>query len=109
MSIQTPIGVYSSRRLSQGGCDCGNHCRAVLSHKFDGRVKEMLQWLDGFLSYAKSEDELFTNIESFLTVCKEIRLEVNAEKSTLFANEVQFCGRISSQQSVQYHLGTSTP
>ena len=103
MSIQTPLGVYSSRRLLQGGSDSGNHFQAVLSHKFDGRVKKMLQWLDDFLFYAQSEEELFTNIESFLQICKEIGLKLHAEKSTLFANEVQFCGRIISRQGVQYH------
>ena len=103
MSIQTPIGVYSSRRLLQGGSDSGNHFQAVLSHKFDGRVNKMLQWLDDFLFYAKSEDELLSNIKSFLLVCSEIGLKVHAEKSTLFATEVQFCGRIISRQGVQYH------
>lgn len=49
MSIQTPIGVYSSRRLGQGGSDSENHFQAVLGEKFEGRVKNLLQWLDYFL------------------------------------------------------------
>ena len=55
MSIQSPVGVYSSRRLLQGGTDAGNHFQAVLQDKFDGRVDKMLQWLDDFLFYASNE------------------------------------------------------
>ncbi len=103
MSIQTPLGVYSSRRLLQGGSDSGNHFQAVLQHKFDGRVNNMIQWMDDFLFYAKDEDSLLQSIESFLQVCSEIGLKVHAEKSTIFSQEVQFCGRIISSTGIQYH------
>ena len=103
MSIQTPIGVYSSRRLLQGGTDSGSHFQAVLQHKFDGRVEKMLQWLDDFLFYATNESELLDNVESFLRICKKIRLKVHAEKLSLFTTEAHFCGRIISSKGVQYH------
>ena len=70
----------------------------MLQDKFDGRVDKMLQWLDDFLFYANSKKELLDNIESFLRVCKEIRLKVHAEKLTFFSKEVQFCGRIISSE-----------
>ena len=43
MSIQTPLGVYSSNRLLQGGYDSGNHFQAVIAEKFQERVQKMLQ------------------------------------------------------------------
>lgn len=43
LSIQTPRGVFSSRRLLQDGSDSGNHFQAVLGHRFSGRVDKMLQ------------------------------------------------------------------
>lgn len=46
MSTQTPIGVYLSRRLLQGGTDSGSHFQAVLQEKLDVRVGKMLQYLD---------------------------------------------------------------
>lgn len=84
MSIQTPIGVYSSRRLLQGGTDSGSHFQAVLQDKFDGRVKKMLQWIDDFLFHARNEKELLEDIEVFLEVCHEIGLKIHAEKLPFF-------------------------
>ena len=103
MFIQSPVGVYSSRRLLQGGTDAGNHFQAVLQDNFDGRMEKMLQWLDDFLFYAPNEKELLDNIESFLQVCSEIGLKFHSEKLTLFTNTVQFCGRQISKDGIQYH------
>ena len=116
MSIQTPLGVYSSKRLLQGGCDSGNHFQAVLAEKFEGRVDKMLQWIDDFLFYARNENELLLNLKCFFKVCQEIRLKIHAEKTSLFAREVQFCGRIISADGLQYQprhyesvIGMRTP
>jgi len=103
MSIQTPIGVYSSKRLLQGGTDSGNHFQAVLQEKFDGRVKDFLQWIDDFLFYAKNEKELLDNLEAFFRVCLEVGIKIHAEKCNFFTKEATFCGRIITAQGVQYH------
>ena len=103
MSIQTPNGVYSSRRLLQGGTDSGRHFQAVLQEKFYGRVEKMLQRLDDFLFYATDEEQLLDNIDSFLQVFNEIGLKIQAEKMTLFATTVQLCGRVISNDGIQYH------
>ena len=103
MSIQTPIGVYSSRRLLQGGSDSGNHFQAVLGEKFAGRVKRLIQWLDDFLFYSRDESGLLDDLEAFLQVCEEINLKVHAEKSNFFSKRVQFCGRILTPEGIQYH------
>ena len=79
--IQTPIGIYLSRRLLQGGSDSGNHFQAVLSEKFQNPVKNMVRWLDDFLSYSKYEHGLMDNIEAYLHVCRDIGFKVHAEKS----------------------------
>lgn len=103
MSIQRPLGVYSSTRLLQSGSDAANHFQAVLAHIFDGRVEKLLQWIDDFIFYAKNEKELLCNIANFLQVCLEIDLKIHAEKTHLFCREVQLCGRIISSEGVQYH------
>lgn len=103
MSIQTPLGVYSSRRLIQGGSDSGNHFQAVLGEKFEGHVTNLLQWLDDFLFFSKDETGLLNDVEAFLLVCEEINLKVHAEKSNLFSKRVQFCGRIITPEGIQYH------
>lgn len=50
----------------------------------------MLHWLDVFLFYAKTEGDLLDNIDAFLYAYSEIDLKVHAEKSNLFAKEIQF-------------------
>lgn len=106
MQIQTPIGVYSSRRLLQGGSDSGNHFQAVLQQKFDERVDNMLQWIEDFLFYAKDETELLNTIESFLSVCSEIGIKVSAEKPNLFSRKFQVCGRVISAEGIQLNTDT---
>ena len=103
MSIQTPIGVYSSRRLLQGGTDSGNHFQAVLQQKLNGRVEKYLQWIDDFLFYGKNEAELLDSLEAFFTVCNEVGIKVHAEKGSFFGKQATFCGRIINAQGVQYH------
>lgn len=103
MSIQTPIGVYSSRRILQGGTDAGNHFQAMLQEKFAEHVTKMLQWIDDFLFYASDESELLDNLESFCKVCSETGVKLHAEKCNLFAKKVKFCGRIISKDGVQFH------
>jgi len=103
MSIQTPIGVYSSKRLLQGGTDSGNHFQAVLQEKFNGRIDKFLQWIDDFLFYAKNEKELLDNLEEFFRVCLEVGIKVHAEKCNLFTRKATFCGRIITKEGVQYH------
>ena len=66
MSIQTPVGVYSSERLLQGNTDAGNHFQAVTSEIFNEIARNMLQWLDGFLLHARSEAELLRVVDLFM-------------------------------------------
>ena len=47
--------------------------------------------------------ELLLNLKCFSKVCQEIGLKIHAEKTTLFARGVQFCGRIISADGLQYH------
>lgn len=81
LSIQTPIGVYSSNRLLQGGSDSGNHFQAVLSEKFENRIKKIIQWLEDFLLYAASEHELLDILETFFAICNEVGLKLHPCKS----------------------------
>ena len=63
MSIQTPIGVYSFRRLVQGGSDSWNHIQVMLGEKFQGRAHNLLQWLNDFLFYSMYEECLLDDVD----------------------------------------------
>ena len=86
MSIQTPLGVYSSTRLLQGGTDAGNHYRAVTHSAFQEKVRRFLQWLDDFLIHAAKEDSLLDELESFFAV-PTVRIQSSCKKDTPFSNE----------------------
>lgn len=68
MSIQTPIVIYSSNRLLQGGSVSANHIQAVPAEKFERKVERMLEWLDDFLLHAKDEKPLLDDFEAYLSV-----------------------------------------
>ena len=79
MSIQTGSGVYSPTRTLQGGADSATYFHDQTRQKFQGRVDDMLQWIDDFLLYSKSEQELLGNMETFFAVCEEANFRVNAK------------------------------
>ena len=75
----------------------------MLQEKFDGRVNNMLQWIDDFLFYAKDDQAILDNMEEFFGVCNEVGVKVHAEKCFLSTNAANFCGRIMTKEGVQYH------
>lgn len=102
LSIQTPLVVYSSNRLLQGITDAGNHFQAVTQDALQGRVTNLLQWLDDFLIHAGKEGELLRELQQFFRVCEEYGFKVHAEKTHLFLKEARFCGRIVSGDGVVF-------
>jgi len=58
MSIQTPVGVYTSTRILQGSTDAGNHFQATTSNVFRELNEKLIQWLDDFLAHARDEADL---------------------------------------------------
>lgn len=102
MSIQTPIGVYSPTRVLQGGTDSGNNFQMVTRAIFEKRVKRLLQWLDDFLLYATSGEELLEDIEQFLLLCSEYGFKLHASNCSFFLKQVNFCGRRISADGVTH-------
>jgi len=94
MSIQTPLGVQTPRRVLQGGTDAGNHFQSCTAPLFEELSENLLQWLDDFLLHAKSEKELIEFLKEFFRTCRQFGLKLHAEKSQLFLRKANFCGRI---------------
>ena len=93
MSIQTPLGVYSSNRLLQGSTHAGNHFQSVTSEAFSVIADHLVQWMDDSMIHAESENQLLQIIQKFLKVCKQFGFKINAKKTILFSTEASFCGR----------------
>lgn len=102
LSIQTPLGIYSSRRLFQGSIDSGNHFQAVTQKAFQGRVDMLLQWIDDFLIHAESEQELLDSLQKFFTDCEEFGLKIHAQKTELYQTSAKLCGRFIASDGVKF-------
>lgn len=95
LSSQTPLRVYSSRRLLQGSTDAGIHFQAGTLDVFQGRCDSLLQRLDGFLLHAAHDDELLEVLQQFMSVCAEYGFKILAQNT-------KFCGRIISSDGVRF-------
>jgi len=78
MSIQTPLGVYTPRRVSQGSTDAGNHFQSCTSQISEDLIDCLLQWLDDFLIHAKTEEDLLKHVRQFFSQCRKFGLKVHA-------------------------------
>lgn len=86
----------------QGGTDSGNHFQSVTREKFEGKVDNLLQWLDDFLLHSKSENSLLNDIGRFLAVCAQFGFKINAKKTSFFMKEAEYCGRILSKSGFKF-------
>lgn len=102
MSIQTPLGVFTPRRVLQGSTDAGSHFQASTAKVFECVSANMLQWLDDFLLHAKDEGTLIDILETYFARCREFGLKIHAEKTKLFLRETKFCGRIIDGEGIRF-------
>lgn len=63
LTIQTPLGTYSSTRPMQGSTDADNHFQTVTQKLFLHKVPRLLQWLGDFLVHSNSEHQLLEELE----------------------------------------------
>ena len=105
-SIQTPLGIFTPLRLTQGSTDAGNYFQGTTEPLFAQNphlLGRILQWLDDFMLHAATEEELLTALRAFLTVCREHRLKIHALKTEIFATSATFCGRVFDKDGMRYH------
>lgn len=105
-SIQTPMGIYTPTRLTQGSTDAGNYFQGTTEPLFNEvpllRDKS-LQWLDDFMLHAKTEEELLGALKAFFGTCQKYGLKVHALKTDLFGREATFCGRVFDKDGMRFH------
>lgn len=62
MSIQTPLGVFTSTRVLKGSTDAGNHFLSATAQVFLELQERLAQWQDDFLLHAPTEAELLKSL-----------------------------------------------
>lgn len=93
-SFMTPDGVMQPTRTTQGGCNSAANFQACVEPCFSELRENLLAWLDDFALHNQTEHGLLRVISRFLDICAEYRLVVSLPKSTFFAKEIRWCGRI---------------
>lgn len=66
LSIQNPLGVYSSTRALHGSTDGGNYYQSA--NALSDRVRKLFQWIDDLVLYSGDDAELLDNLLEFLKV-----------------------------------------
>lgn len=102
MTIQTPLRFFSLKRVLKGYTDASNHFQAVTSAEFVDINNKLLQWIDEFLMYAKSEAELLETLRMFFKFCRCKGFKLDAKKHMLFTKSAKFCGKIIDKDGIRY-------
>lgn len=90
----TPDGVMQPTRTTQGGCNSAANFQACVEPCFSELRDNLLAWLDDFALHHYTEDGLLHVLERFLQICGDVNLVVSLPKSTFFAEEIKWCGRL---------------
>jgi len=100
-SFITPRGVVSPTRTQQGSRNAAQNFQAKVEPLFAELRDRLKAWLDDFLLYCTSEDELLDSLLRFFTICSDYNLYLSAKKCEFFQRTVRWCGRLISPEGVQ--------
>jgi RNase H-like domain found in reverse transcriptase/Reverse transcriptase (RNA-dependent DNA polymerase)/Integrase core domain/Integrase zinc binding domain/Chromo (CHRromatin Organisation MOdifier) domain len=104
-SFQTPLGVYSPRRVIQGGSTAVSFMQSTMESMFSD-FEQILIWLDDILLHASDADEMLQHLDRFLTRCKDKRIFLHPDKCDLMCKEAKFCGRVIDKNGYRFHPRT---
>lgn len=90
-------------RTLQGARNSGANFQSRAEPCFHEMMHVHKAWIDDFVIHAASEQELFQELRNFLKNCREKNLKVSLPKSTFFAKELKWCGRIIDGEGVSLH------
>ena len=102
-SIETDAGVWTPRRLIQGSRNAAGPFQAVMVNVLGDMVNTAcVVYIDDILIYAKTAEEFVTNWINVMQRLNDVGLKISAKKTTFYAPEVKFCGRIFSASGVRF-------
>lgn len=88
--------------MVQGGKNSGQHLHQVVYPEFQKLWDNLLAWIDGYLLYAKSPQELLSALRIFFHICRESNFKLNALKFVLFSLEVVRSDRKIKPQGIHF-------
>jgi RNase H-like domain found in reverse transcriptase/Reverse transcriptase (RNA-dependent DNA polymerase)/Integrase zinc binding domain/Chromo (CHRromatin Organisation MOdifier) domain len=101
-SFVCPDGVFTPNRVQHGTTNATFHLQSIMEELMGDIKSKLTIWLDDNLAHTKSEEEHLELLEEFFKRIHGSGLKLHAEKCTLFATQIEFCGRIISDSGVRY-------
>ncbi|MEM1369511.1 MAG: reverse transcriptase family protein, partial [Cyanobacteria bacterium P01_H01_bin.15] len=96
-------GVVMPTRTPQGGCNSAANFQEKVEPCFIELRDHYKAWLDDFLIFAESEDQLLQILRRFFEICRTRRLIISLPKSEFFLTKAQWCGRIIDEHGVRFN------
>ena len=100
-SFICPDGVFTPTRVLHGQVNAVAYFQSSIQNVFMPLRDALLQWLDDILAHACSASELMDTLETFFSLCRLHGLKLHSRKCRFFLREVNWCGRLISQNGVR--------
>eukprot|EP00918_Siedleckia_nematoides_P075453 GHVU01165118.1.p1 GENE.GHVU01165118.1~~GHVU01165118.1.p1 ORF type:complete len:1157 (-),score=88.35 GHVU01165118.1:2617-5970(-) len=102
-SILTRFGIYTPTRVPQGASCSPGYFQSTMEAAFAPLLRQgVLVYLDDVLIYAETELEFLNRVLQFLQICRQRDIKVSIRKSTFFAREIEWCGRLITPDGVTH-------
>lgn len=102
-AFSTPDGVVMPTRTTQGGCNSAANFQEKVEQCFTELKDHLKAWIDDFMLFAPTEEDLLRILRRFFEICRKRRLIVSLPKSDFYLSEVIWCGRIVDAKGVRFH------
>jgi hypothetical protein len=101
--IVTTRGLFRFKRVPMGFTNSAPWFQFVMTDEIlrDLVYKICLVYLDDVLIYARNADEFFQRLRRVLLRFRERKLKVHIGKTSLFVNEIIWCGRLFTSKGMQ--------
>jgi hypothetical protein len=100
-SILTEDGIFTPTRLVQGTVDgVAVFQSSMMTILADQLHRTVSIWIDDIIIFAQSPVELLSELKIVMESFVKFRVKLNPNKCTLFATEIQFCGKLISSKGL---------
>jgi len=77
--------------------------RAMCVEVFPNLIHKIMEvYIDDFIVWARTEDELITRLEEVFKRCREMNLKLNPSKCRFGMEEVEYCGHVINKDGVTF-------
>lgn len=102
-SILTDAGVWTPTRLVQGSRNAAGPFHAAVSEALGDLLNTAcVLYIDDVMVFGEDEEEFVENWIKVLQRLDSVGLKVNAKKTTFYAQQVRYCGRVFTKDGAEF-------